>query len=174
MTSFGQASTQSAQPLHRSVLTTMAPLNFPILICCYVFIGADGIMVVSANCCLLSGVVNVFAIVSKDVVEHLLGMDRWRVGVAVDGVLPVAALSVLVAFAVIMVGSQWVAVAYVLSIIADFFVHLLDVFAHLLDVLACLAVCSLLVKLVLASRQCVLHERADGHGTNAARHGCDE
>ena len=131
-------------------------------------------MVVSANCCLLSGVVNVFAIVAKDVVEHLLGMDRWRVGVkayclkvAVDGVLPVAALSVLVAFAVIMVGSQWVAVAYVLSIVADFFVHLLDV-------LACLAMCSLLVKLVLASRQCVLHERADGHGTNAARHGCDE
>ena len=131
-------------------------------------------MVVSANCCLLSGVVNVFAIVAKDVVEHLLGMDRWRVGVkayclkvAVDGVLPVAALSVLVAFAVIMVGSQWVAVAYVLSIVAYFFVHLLDV-------LACLAVCSLLVKLVLASRQCVLHERADGHGTNAARHGGDE
>ena len=138
-------------------------------------------MAVSANCCLLSGVVNVFAIVAKDVVEHLLGMDRWRVGVkayclkvAVDGVLPVAALSILVAFAVIMVGSQWVAVAYVFSIVADFFVHLLDVLAHLLDVLACLAVCSLLVKLVLASRQCILHERADGHGTNAARHGCDE
>ena len=115
-------------------------------------------MAVSANCCLLSGVVNVFAIVAKDVVEHLLGMDRWRVGVkayclkvAVDGVLPVAALSVLVAFAVIMVGSQWVAVAYVLSIVADFFVHLLDVFAHLLDVLACLAACALLAKLVFAS-----------------------
>ena len=128
-----------------------------------------------------SGVIDVFTIIVKYVVKHLLCLYGRRVGVeadgfevAVDGVLPVAALSVLVAFAVIMVGSQWVAVAYVLSIVADFFVHLLDVFAHLLDVLVCLAACALLVKLVLAIRQCVLHERADGHGTNAARHGCDE
>lgn len=100
-------------------------------------------MVVSANCCLLSGVVNVFAIVAKDVVEHLLGMDRWRVGVkayclkvAVDGVLPVAALSVLVAFAVIMVGSQWVAVAYVLSIVADFsFISLMSLLISLMSLL---------------------------------------
>ena len=80
---------------------------------------------------------NVFAIIAKDVVEHLLGVDRWRVGVkayclevAVDGVLPVAALSVLVAFAVIMVGIQCVAVAYILSVVADLFVHPIDVFAH--------------------------------------------
>ena len=62
--------------------------------------------------CVMSRIVYVLAVVAKDVVKHLLGVDGRRFGVkadglkvAVDGVLPVAALAVVVAPSVVLVCS---------------------------------------------------------------------
>ena len=82
-----------------------------------------------------SGVIEVFTIIVKYVVKHLLCLYGRRVGVeadgfevAVDGVLPVAALSVGVATRVIVVGGDADAIVCVCMQLLDGFC--LHVFNH--------------------------------------------